>query len=175
MLFSTTCARCASSPCTLHSLHAHFSHARPQVAGCLTVVLQLLSLQMPLTFLTWSSKIPISALATTESASAEGTVRLQFKEGKSLNMPALLVKNATSKLVPFAPFIKAGYWILATEQGALVIDKDTHETLTFAPADSEGMYWLLQMLFLEQAIQHTQLAPLLFPCKPQLTLFGMHG
>ena len=88
------------------------------------------------------AKIPISALATTESASAEGTVRLQFKEGKSLNMPALLVKNATSKLVPFAPFIKAGYWILATEQGALVIDKDTHETLTFAPADSEGMYWL---------------------------------
>jgi len=88
------------------------------------------------------AKIPISALASTESASAQGTVRLQFAPGKNINMPALLVKNASTNLVPFSPFVDAGYSILTNKKGALIFDEVPGKILTHAPADKSGMYWL---------------------------------
>ena len=87
-------------------------------------------------------KIPISALASMESASAQGTVCLQFAPGKSICMPALLVKNANTRLVPFSPFLEAGYSILATKDGALIFGDVTGEILSHAPADKTGMFWL---------------------------------
>ena len=85
-------------------------------------------------------KIPISALASTESASAQGKVCLQFAPGKTICMPTLLVKNATTRLVPFSPFIEAGYSILATKDGVLIFDDFTGETLCHARADKSGMF-----------------------------------
>ena len=87
-------------------------------------------------------KFPISALASTESASARGTVCLQFAPDKFISMPALLVENATTNLVPFSPFIEAGYSILATKDGAVIFDEDSGEILCRAPADKSGMFWL---------------------------------
>ena len=57
-------------------------------------------------------------------------------------MPALLVKNATTRLVPFSPFIEAGYSILATKDGVLIFDDVTGKTLCHAPAEKSGMFWL---------------------------------
>ena len=87
-------------------------------------------------------KFPISALASTESASARGTVCLQFAPDKFISMPALLVENATTNLVPFSPFIEAVYSIVATNDGAVIFDEESGEILCRAPADKSGMFWL---------------------------------
>jgi hypothetical protein len=67
---------------------------------------------------------------------------LQFAPDKFISMPALLVENATTNLVPFSPFIEAGYSIVATKDDAVIFDEDSGEILCRAPADKSGMYWL---------------------------------